>query len=98
MDVASTRSGASGNAVTTTGATASGVVATTASGATTKTTDGLHPATEAPEATNAMVATTVAMTILTDQAEKEGNKARHHTGGECSLSSPFSVAFFALVG
>ncbi|EMS59600.1 hypothetical protein TRIUR3_19929 [Triticum urartu] len=39
-------------------------------------TDGLHPATETSEATNAMVATT----ILTDQAEKEGNEARHLTG------------------
>lgn len=81
VGVASTKSGASDDAmaassdsVTTIGATSSGVVTTTTSGATAETTDGLHHAIEAPKATNAMVATTVATTILTDQAEKEGNK------------------------
>ena len=71
---------------------------TTSSGAAAESTDGLHPATETPESTHSMVATTVSTTILADQAEEEGNEVRHLTGGECSLSSPFSDVSFALAG
>ncbi|XP_037489055.1 uncharacterized protein LOC119367727 [Triticum dicoccoides] len=91
--VVSTRSGASVNvvvvssgAVTTTGAMSSGAATITASDATAETADGLHPATETMEATNAMVTTMVATTVLMDQAEEEGNKARHLTGGRLYIS------------
>ncbi|XP_044406171.1 uncharacterized protein [Triticum aestivum] len=93
VGVASTRSDVSVNAVaassgtvTTTGATSSGAVTITASSTTAEMTNGLHPTTKTSETTNAMVAATVATTVLTDQAEKEGNKARHLTGGRLYIS------------
>ncbi|XBI12232.1 hypothetical protein VPH35_139131 [Triticum aestivum] len=64
--VGSTRSSASGDAgaassgtVTTTGAMSSGAVTTMCSGEAAEATDDLHPAMEAPESTNTMVATTL---------------------------------------
>lgn len=65
---------ASRGVVTSTRASPSAMVAAS-SGATAEAMDSLHPATEAPESTHSMVATTVATTILVDQAEKEGNEA-----------------------
>ncbi|XP_044973823.1 uncharacterized protein LOC123441461 [Hordeum vulgare subsp. vulgare] len=73
VGAASTKSGVSVDAV----AASSGAVTTTGEAA-----DGLHPATEAPESGNTMTATTVATAIRTNQAEKEGNKARHLTDKE----------------
>ena len=83
----STATGASSGAVAARGGTSSGAPA--------EPSDGLHPATETAVATNYMVAKgieAVAATVLADQTE-EGDEACHLTGGECFLSSPFSVAF-----
>lgn len=92
MGVVSTRNGASGGAVaassgavTTTGATSSGAVATMSSGTTAEATDGLHPATEAPESTYSVAATgteAVAATVLADEAKEKGDEAWHLTGGD----------------
>ena len=87
--------GASGS----TGTVSRGVVSTAtgaSSGTEAEPSDGLHPATETAVATNSMAAKgneAVAATVLADQTEEEGDEACHLTGGECSLSSPFSVAF-----
>ena len=83
----------------TAGGASSGAVAarsTSSSDAAAESTDGLHPATETAVATNSMAAKgneAVAATVLADQTEEEGDEACHLTGGECFLSSPFSVAF-----
>ena len=82
----------------TAGGASSGAVAarsTSSSDAAAESTDGLHPATETAVATNSMAAKgneAVAATVLADRTE-EGDEACHLTGGECFLSSPFSVAF-----
>ena len=84
----STATGASSGAVAARGGTSSGAPA--------EPSDGLHPATETAVATNSMAAKgneAVAATVLADQTEEEGEESCHLTGGECFLSSPFSVAF-----
>ena len=86
--VVSTATGASSGTVAARGGTSSGAPA--------ELSDGLHPATETAVATNSMAAKgneAVAATVLADQTEEEGDEACHLTGGECFLSSPFSVAF-----
>ena len=92
--VVSTATGASSGAVVGSGA----MVArgATSSGAAAEPSDGLHLTMETAEAPDSMAAKgneAVAATVLADQTE-EGDEACHLTGGECILSSPFSLAFF----
>ena len=70
----------------TAGGASSGVVAarsTTSSGAVAaELADGMHPTTVATETTHTMMATTVAATILADQAKEEKGEVCHLTVGE----------------